>query len=172
MRGTTFLRKTLHWNRTWPYNPQNTSGPRRNQGRQAKTLEKSSYRTEKCLKNTIAWLKCQIQVANGTCRRPATPKVKPDSRRATHAPSSVSHASACGGFRRRKNQRVVCLPVPGFHPEVDWGMAHLMVGSPNEVVTGKVHRKIFLQRQGFLIVVEGFEAFYDKGVIAEKGLRH
>ena len=66
---------------------------------------------------------------------------------------------------------VVCLPKPRFHPEVDRGMAHLMVGSPYEVVVEKVHGKIFWQQQGVLTVVEGFEAFCDEGEIAEKGLK-
>ena len=59
-------------------------------------------------------------------------------------------------------------------PKVDQGTMHLMVGSSAgvEVVTGKVHRKIFRQWQGVLTAVEGFEAFCIESGIVEKGPRH
>ena len=65
------------------------------------------------------------------------------------------------GERTSVWRSVVCLPEPGFCPVVDQGTAHLMVVSPVgvEVVAGKLHRKIFWQRQGVLTTVEGFEAF-------------
>ena len=69
---------------------------------------------------------------------------------------------------------MVCLPELGFRPKVDWGTGHLMVGllATVEMVTEKVHSKIFQQRQGVMMVVEGFEAFCDEGGIAEQGLIH
>ena len=47
---TTFPRKTLHWKKTWSYNPQNTLGSRKNQGEKHETLEKQGCQTQ-CFEN-------------------------------------------------------------------------------------------------------------------------
>ena len=62
--------KTLHWNRTWSYNPQNTSESRRNQGERHETLEKQGCRTQNVLKITIAGIGQGRQVAKEDRRRP------------------------------------------------------------------------------------------------------
>ena len=72
--------------RTWPYNLQNTFGPQRNQGRQAKNPRKEGCWTKKCLKNIAVVLKCQSGVVEWACWRPA----KSGGWRATHALSQAS----------------------------------------------------------------------------------
>ena len=78
------------------------------------------------------------------------------------------------GERTSAWRRMVSLPDSGFLLGVYRGMAHLMVVSlvGVEVVAGKVHWKIFQQRQGVLTAMEGVETFYDEGGIAGKGLIH
>ena len=55
--------KTLHWNKTWSYNPQNTSESRRNQGKIHETLEKQGCRTQNALKIIVTSIRQGRQMA-------------------------------------------------------------------------------------------------------------
>ena len=78
--------KTLHWNRTWSYNPQNTFESRRNQAKRHETLEKQGCQAQNALKITIIGIGQGRRVVGEDCQQPTMLEEEARHRRCLHAP--------------------------------------------------------------------------------------